>query len=518
PGIAAVWSKALPEQGLAELAAKVAAFDWTDVEDPAGRALQEARAAEDRKKNGAFYTSRRIVEQLLDAVERGRTLLGARVLDPACGSGTFLVAAARRGAMVAGADVDPEAVEVAQFRVRCGARIRDGQFVTGNLLGDRGSLEGPFDAVVGNPPYVRFHHLAEKERTQLSFDFETATGQFDLFAPFLETSLSRVREGGRVAFVLPSLVLRGARYRDLRRYVLDHAHVREVVDLGDGAFEGVLAPTCILVVERRHARTSAKSGRAVVRWSRPAARAGRAETLSVDESRWRSDAALAFAPVAEDAGRILEKLAALPRLAEVAHLGRGVEIGRRHPALHEETGPGRVVCVTGSDVERHRVLGWRWLELAGLEARERPSADEMRARVVVRETGERLTAVRVPANTATTRSLFDVVPKDARRFPPEFLAGWLNSALAQWWFATCVRAESGIFPKVRIGQLGTLGVPDDPRLIAALLPIVRRREAALSSQAILRLEAEIDGAIHEALGLDAAEVRLVLSALAPVRK
>lgn len=518
PGVGGVWSKAMPEQGLAELAAKVAAFDWEGVEDPAGRALQECRAAEDRKKNGAFYTPSPLVASLCDAVERGRTMLGARVLDPACGSGAFLVEAARRGALVAGADIDAEAVEVAAFRVRClaGERVAAShRFVAKNLLEERAVLAGPFDAVIGNPPYVRFHELAERQRAQLAFEFETATGQFDLFAPFLETALARVRDGGRVGFVLPALVLRGARYCALRRFLLERGHVREVIDLGDGAFEGVLAPTCILVVERRHAAGEAKSGRAVVRWSRPAAaaRTGRAETLSVEESRWRADAAHAFAPVAEESARILEKLAALPRLSEIAGLGRGVEIGRKHPALADAPGEGRVRCLTGSDVERFGATGGRWIDLASLPERLRPSPADLRARVVVRETGERLTAVRLADGIASTRSLFDVRPNDPRRHPTGFLAGWINSALAQWWFATCVRADSGIFPKLRIGQLGTLGVPDDARLIARIDLLVKRRERARTAAEIARLEAEIDAAIHDALGLDAAQARRVLDAL-----
>lgn len=516
PGIASVWSQAMPDEELAELARKIAGFDWTGVEDPPGRALQECRADEDRKKSGAFYTPSGIVEGLLDAVERGRTLLGATVLDPACGSGAFLIGAARRGARVSGADVDAEAVAVAAFRVRC-AGAKDGVFECANLLADRAAAAGPFDAVIGNPPYVRFHNMGVEDRAQLSLAFQTATGQFDLFAPFLEAALARVREGGRVAFVLPALVLRGARYRDLRRFVLDRAHVREVIDHGDGAFEGVLAPTCVLVLERKFARMAARTGGVTVRWSRPAARSGRTETLRVDESRWRGDEAATFAPVAEEAARILERLAGWPRLRDLASLGRGIEIGRRHPALHRDEASGRVGCLTGSDIARHQILSQRWLDLSLLEASQCPDPDDLRARVLVRETGERLTPVRVPDGTASTRSLFDVRPFDPRLHPTDFLAGWLGSALAQWWFATCIRAESGIFPKLRIGQLGTIAVPDSPRLVARLVPLVRRREAARTPELVVRIEAEIDGAIHSALGLSAEEVRVVSAALEPIR-
>lgn len=46
---------------------------------------------------GEFYTSEEIVEEVLDAVHyRGKSILNKIILDPACGSGTFLIAAIRR--------------------------------------------------------------------------------------------------------------------------------------------------------------------------------------------------------------------------------------------------------------------------------------------------------------------------------------------------------------------------------------------------------------------------------------
>lgn len=477
------------------LAGELAALDWNGVTDPAGRVLQEFRAAGDRKRHGAFYTPPAVVTQLLDALPFG-VAGGARVLDPACGSGEFLLEAARRGAIVFGADLDAEAVSVARFRLECERRAI-GELAEANLLHED-RLPGPFDAVIGNPPYVRFHNLPEHERAALSKSFETAVGQFDLFAPFLETALARVRPGGAVAFVLPALVLRGSRYAALRRFLLGRARVAAVIDHGDGAFEGVLAPTCVLVLVRHPACAD------LVKWTTPAG-----TRVDVDDVAWRRDPHCAFAPVSAAASSLLVKLESCDRLRSIADLGRGAEIGKKHPALSRRPGAEFVPCLTGSDVEPWRAHTTRWLDPTALPKRLFP--EELRARVLVRETGARLTAVAVPAGTASTRSLFHVVPHDWAELPHDFLLAWLHSSIAQWWFATCVRADSGIFPKLRIGQLAELRIPQSDALVAAVTELAHRRRKARTKAGAKALDTWIDEAFATHLRLTAEERALVAS-------
>lgn len=477
-----------------KLAAELAAFDWTGIPDPAGRVLQEFRAAADRKRHGAFYTPPALVEALLDALPFSLSG-GARVLDPACGSGEFLLAAARRGGIVFGADLDAEAVAVARFRLACENRVI-GELAEANLLHDDERLPGPYDVVIGNPPYVRFHNLPASERAALGRRFETATGQFDLFAPFLETALARVRPGGAVAFVLPALFLRGARYATLRRFVLARARIAAVIDHGDGAFDGVLAPTCVLVLVRHPARADR------VRWTTPTG-----TRVDVDDAAWRRDPQCAFTPVSAAAVSLLSRLEELDRLRSLAELGRGAEIGKAHPALSRRPGASFSPCLTGSDVAPWKIVSTRWLDPTALPRRLFP--EEQRARVLVRETGARITAVAVPEGTVSTRSLFHVVPHDAAALPLDFLLAWLHSSIAQFWFATCVRADSGIFPKLRIGQLGELRVPRSPALVAAVGELAARRRRARTKADAAALDAWIDEAFATFLLLTPEERALV---------
>jgi len=74
-------------------------FDFSEVAgDPLGELYQQYFDRETRKALGEFYTPIEVVDYILDAVEYnvGHGITSKRLLDPACGSGTFLVEALKR--------------------------------------------------------------------------------------------------------------------------------------------------------------------------------------------------------------------------------------------------------------------------------------------------------------------------------------------------------------------------------------------------------------------------------------
>ncbi|HET6611928.1 MAG TPA: N-6 DNA methylase [Kofleriaceae bacterium] len=135
---------------------------------------------------------------------------GMRVLDPACGDGEFLARANSRGAQAVGFEIDPEIARLARARVP-EATVRCADFTARSAL-------PRFDAVVGNPPYVRGHRVSEAMRqnlaTTLAKDFPGAPAKVlarvcrgDLAAGFFARALAAVRPGGTVALVVSSALL-----------------------------------------------------------------------------------------------------------------------------------------------------------------------------------------------------------------------------------------------------------------------------------------------------------------------
>lgn len=83
---------------LARIFYALRAFDFHGVEeDILGELYQRYFDTETRKALGEFYTPIEVVEYILDAVDyKGQKILNQRLLDPACGSGTFIVHSLRR--------------------------------------------------------------------------------------------------------------------------------------------------------------------------------------------------------------------------------------------------------------------------------------------------------------------------------------------------------------------------------------------------------------------------------------
>jgi len=129
------------------------------------------------------------------------------VLDPSCGTGNFLVAAARRLGTtrnVVGIDTDARAIDACRSAIGGDARLVVGDAFTADVS------DGTFDVVVGNPPFLTQLRRAtttdrETRVARLGTPIPPYADEASLFL-VLATRLARA-DGGRVAFVQPLSML-----------------------------------------------------------------------------------------------------------------------------------------------------------------------------------------------------------------------------------------------------------------------------------------------------------------------
>lgn len=116
----------------------------------------------------------------------------------------------------------------------------------GTLRADAG-----FDAVIGNPPYVRIQELGRDVATYCRTNYATAYGAFDAYVPFLERGLSLLRKTGRLGFIVPTTFLKLDYGERLRARLSRDGLVETIIDFGHAqVFEGATNYTCILVLDR----------------------------------------------------------------------------------------------------------------------------------------------------------------------------------------------------------------------------------------------------------------------------
>jgi hypothetical protein len=377
-----------------------------------GRQVKIEEKPEVRKAGGVYYTPTYIVDYIVRQTvgpllegkapgpAGGATRL--RILDPACGSGSFLLGAyqflldwhlteylkdpnrwlkgkrpplerAGGGALrlsieerkrilmdhLYGVDIDPQAVEVTKLslllkvlegegvagqlslgvervlpdlgrNIKCGNSLIGPEFYDGKLDlpdeemvgrvnafdwkrefpevfphppapsperrfgrgGGEAGGEGGFDAVIGNPPYIRIQALQEWAPLEVEHykrAYRAASkGNYDLYVVFVEKGLKLLNEHGRLGFILPHKFFNAQYGEPLRKLLSEGQHLSKVVHFGDQqVFEGATTYTCLLFLERggrqefqfvrAHDLPAWRTGAAQVEGTIPVASAGPSE-------------------------------------------------------------------------------------------------------------------------------------------------------------------------------------------------------------------------------------------------
>lgn len=299
----------------------------------AGHQAKVEEKPEVKKAGGVYYTPTFIVEYIVrstvDRLLAGRTPAEAaklRIVDPACGSGSFLIVAyqhlldrhrdwyiandpekwakgkrptvhqgiggewrlttAERKRIllnnIFGVDIDSQAVEVTKLslllkvlegeteqtlrnqfdlfhqralpdlggNIRCGNSLIGSDYYDGmqmSLLDDDEQYRvnvfdwpaafpdvfkaGGFDAVIGNPPYVRQESLGDAKQ-YLKGRYAAFDGVADLYVYFIEKGVRLLRQGGFFGYIVSSGFLRTRFAAPLRAFLKDHVSVDRIVDFG----------------------------------------------------------------------------------------------------------------------------------------------------------------------------------------------------------------------------------------------------------------------------------------------
>ncbi|MDA3030778.1 MAG: N-6 DNA methylase [Actinomycetota bacterium] len=233
----------------------------------------------DRKQRGAWYTPDDLVARVVEAAVTPefveRCLLTSNeicIVDPACGDGRFLIAAAERivalggRARAIGVDIDRRAVDAARQAVTEAPAVASCDVVHADALSmDWTNIDEPsgsgFDLVIGNPPFLSQMAAA----TTRGGSSSRGGGPYaDAAVEFVALAAELVSDSGRVAFVLPQSVL-SARDAGMTRSAIDaRADIAWSWWTGDREFDAHVH-TCALVFQfgTRSTRTGATWGHVI---------------------------------------------------------------------------------------------------------------------------------------------------------------------------------------------------------------------------------------------------------------
>jgi len=322
-----------------------------------------------RKEQGIYYTPSYVVDYIVKsavgrylATNSSDMIADLKILDPACGSGSFLIKAyqelenywsnikiGKKGKSLTqtkfdlesdgqfynkkteilkdnifGVDLDAKAVEISRLNLllRISEKkqrlpLLQSNIKLGNSLVNDRTLDirgfnwqnefptilekGGFDVVIGNPPYIDSEEMTKSQpelRTYFVNDFSVARGNWDIFCLFIERGLGLLKENGILSMIVPNKIL-SAEYAASLRNLISKYKIISIRDYSTvPVFEASVYPIVITIQ-----KSNPKRNKIIVEKMKPLG--GTAEiqsSLLFDQNRLNNSIANTWSHIFESPG------------------------------------------------------------------------------------------------------------------------------------------------------------------------------------------------------------------------
>ena len=212
-----------------------------------------------QKLRGGYYTPLDLASFIAKWIKE---IAPKRILEPSCGDGVFFNALANvRGfqkTSIVGFELDQDEALKAHSRARQ-VGLKNVEVLSEDFLhwaiDNFNNSESRFDAIVGNPPFVRYQYLpevfqsrAEKIFKELDLPFTKHT---NAWVSFILASMAMLKPGGRLAMVVPSEIIHVTHAQSLRTYLGIECIRLVIIDPEELWFEGTLQGAVILLAEKK---------------------------------------------------------------------------------------------------------------------------------------------------------------------------------------------------------------------------------------------------------------------------
>ena len=213
------------------------------------------------KKGGEFYTPQEVSELLTRLCVVGKTEVN-KVYDPACGSGSLLLKAAKiLGKENVRQGFFGQEINITTYNLcRINMFLHDIEYDKFDIANDDTLIapahwdDEPFEVIVSNPPYS-ISWKGDDDPTLINDERFRPAG---VLAPkskadlaFIMHSLSWLATNGTAAIVcFPGIMYRGGSEQKIRKYLIDNNFIDCIIQLPDNLFYGTTIATCIMVLKK----------------------------------------------------------------------------------------------------------------------------------------------------------------------------------------------------------------------------------------------------------------------------
>ncbi|EKD83212.1 MAG: DNA binding protein, partial [uncultured bacterium] len=501
------WFRELPPRTAAAKKACARLFDTlSDAahDDTIGIIYQSLMQAGSKATQGSFYTPGAIIDDIFTDHAGSAGLF----LDPCCGSGQFLLRAARHGYndpnRLYGLDSDRRAVRIARINLLLAfpeITFMPQVYHADTLLQksdsepfDMTNLKKRFTLIATNPPWgANF----AGEDLKLLHQFYPAIRSGESFSYFLARCLELAAAGAVISFILPESFLNIRVHSDIRRHILSRARILAIHSLGR-LFKNVFTPVIRLDLLNEEPGPD---------WSVSLKKHGSIEKAA--QSRFVTNSDNTFdAAVSDNEHRIIEQLYSIPHqtLCENADWALGIVTGDNNKHVSAVAEDGMEPVCRGRDVMPYRLKpATSFIRFNPAVFQQVASTDRYRApeKLIYRFIANQLTFAYDDRQSLTLNSANIMIPR-LSGYPIKAVMCLLNSKLLQFVFAKKFSTS-----KVLRGDLEKLPLPLFSEAI--LRELVALADRAIKGEPVAD---KIDALIFNTLDFSRAQIDLILSGIA----
>lgn len=486
------------------------------------------------RNKGEFYTPDWLVDYCVQlCCAEG---LPATALDPACGTGNFLVGlirAARKRlpdprAVLAfakqglhGYDIDGRAVQLARLSMvlELAPELRQCPDEVDSLIENLNShialadtLAGvqpvrPFDLVIGNPPYVSFGSRNQPKVPDSWSRFlrqsypAAAEYKIRTHSLFQERSFQLCADGGSIVLLVPDAFLNGAYYKMLRRHLLQSGEIVSLTELPESTFsDAVVGKWCVAHYRKQEQRGAVELRRMNGPGDWHSYQVSTSELTSADKYRFQ----LVFNDLEK---RILTEFSSYPMLSTVArgHTGIRARAGQKSIIAGKCQGPTwRRGLTSGSAVTAFSITwsgDWLNIDPALLFAGGfNPDIIE-HPKLLVRQTADRIICAIDTDGYYHLNNLHSFAGRVECRLSEEallILSALMNSSLWLYVYQLRTRERQRALAQIDIETLEAMPLPVKP---LSKLDEIAGMMRGVSASNLKHSQSELDRLVFQAYGL-----------------
>jgi hypothetical protein len=399
-------------------------------------------------------------------------------------------------------------------------------------------IEGGFDVVIANPPYVTIGgkedaHTSDTLKDIYSVQFSSYEYKTNLFVLFIERALNLIAEKDVVVYILPRTLLDNYHMLKIRQNILGKTMISTILELKGDVFDDAVIGGNIIIILKKFNSQDVRNNNIVNATSIETLELENIIFNKISQNKYLQSFQNRFYVNTNETAELFSKIMNNKlMLGEICEIKNGVNTGNAANILLSDTKKYKKSrpILEGKDVNRFTIdWGGSWINY-DTELKQKIDINELDTRqgkidfalreerifnsekIIIRQTADKLIAS-LDTDKFITRHSTHLILSKSKLISLKYVLGLLNSKLLNYYYSLLVPEKGKVFAEVKIVNLEKLPISNADskhqntvtNLVDQILAAKRVNLAADTSA----LEAEIDRLVYGLYGLTEDEKAIV---------